>query len=74
MVFRLKDKFFAVNSICPHMGAQLGLSSCNKFIKCPWHGLSFNIKDFRSNHKIFFKLKSWDVKVDLKSKSLLIEV
>ena len=74
MVFKSKNKFFAVNSICPHMGAQLKLSNCKNYISCPWHGLSFNTHDFKSNHKIYSKLKYWNVKVDIKNDSLLVEI
>lgn len=44
-VARVGDRFFAVNSICPHMGGPL---SCGKIeggkIHCPWHEWSFDLE------------------------------
>ncbi len=44
-VVRQGEKFFAVNSICPHMG---GPMSCGKVedgcITCPWHDWKFSLE------------------------------
>jgi nitrite reductase (NADH) small subunit/3-phenylpropionate/trans-cinnamate dioxygenase ferredoxin subunit len=44
-VVRQGDKFFAVNSICPHMG---GPMSCGKVqggrVHCPWHDWAFDVE------------------------------
>ncbi len=43
-VVRAGEKFFALNSICPHMGGPL---SCGRVldgkIHCPWHAWSFDL-------------------------------
>ena len=43
-VARIGDRFFAVNSICPHMGGPL---SCGNIaegkVHCPWHDWSFDL-------------------------------
>lgn len=44
-VVRMGDRFFALNSICPHMGGPL---SCGRVmegkIHCPWHDWSFDVE------------------------------
>ncbi len=48
-VVRIGDRFFAINSICPHMGGPL---SCGRVeegtIHCPWHGWGFDVATGRS--------------------------
>ncbi len=48
-VARIGDRFFAVNSICPHMGGPL---SCGKIehgkVHCPWHGWAFDLESGQS--------------------------
>ena len=48
-VARLGDEFFAVNSVCPHMGGPL---SCGKVVdgsvQCPWHEWRFNLATGKS--------------------------
>ena len=48
-VVRIKDKFFAINSICPHMGGPL---SCGKvegeMVYCPWHEWGFDVTTGKS--------------------------
>src|SRR3989338_5241650 len=46
-VFRSRDKFYAIENVCAHMGGPVGegfLDGEGKNISCPWHGHSFNIK------------------------------
>ena len=44
-VVRMGDRFFALNSICPHMGGPL---SCGPIrdgkIYCPWHDWGFDLE------------------------------
>ncbi len=44
-IVRQGEKFFAINSICPHMG---GPMSCGKImdgkIHCPWHDWGFDLE------------------------------
>lgn len=48
-VVRLGERFFALNSICPHMG---GPMSCGPVtdgkLHCPWHDWSFDIETGKS--------------------------
>ncbi len=44
-IVRQGEKFFAVNSVCPHMGGPI---SCGKVengkIHCPWHDWAFDLE------------------------------
>lgn len=45
-VFRLEDGFFAIDDLCPHMGASLAsghLEGC--VVTCPWHAWRFDVRD-----------------------------
>ncbi len=48
-VVRLGERFFALNSVCPHMG---GPMSCGPVtdgkLHCPWHDWSFDIETGKS--------------------------
>ena len=44
-VARVGDKFFAVNSICPHMGGPLSCGNIHHGrVHCPWHDWSFDLE------------------------------
>lgn len=48
-VVRIGEKFFAVNSICPHMGGPLSCGKVeNGHIQCPWHGWTFEVATGKS--------------------------
>ncbi|MEK7115929.1 MAG: Rieske 2Fe-2S domain-containing protein [Patescibacteria group bacterium] len=48
-VVRLGDRFFAVNSICPHMGGPLSCGTVTEGrLHCPWHGWSFDVETGQS--------------------------
>ena len=45
-VFRVADAFFAIDDVCPHMGASLGEGEVeNGIVTCPWHGWRFRLAD-----------------------------
>lgn len=62
-VIRLGERFFAVNSICPHMGGPL---SCGKVedgcISCPWHDWKFDVETGISPNG--HRIDRYDVKVE----------
>jgi nitrite reductase (NADH) small subunit/3-phenylpropionate/trans-cinnamate dioxygenase ferredoxin subunit len=48
-VVRLGDAFFAVNSICPHMGGPLSCGEVREGrVTCPWHDWVFDVKTGQS--------------------------
>lgn len=47
-VFRVGDDYFAINDLCPHMGASLAsgfFESDLQAVTCPWHAWRFSVKD-----------------------------
>lgn len=62
-VVRIGEKFFAINSICPHMG---GPMSCGRVergsIHCPWHDWAFDVETGISPNG--HRLDRYDVWVD----------
>jgi nitrite reductase (NADH) small subunit/3-phenylpropionate/trans-cinnamate dioxygenase ferredoxin subunit len=47
-LFLDKETVYAMDDMCPHMGASLGAGHvCNGLVVCPWHGWRFRINDGR---------------------------
>ena len=45
-VFNSGGQFFAIDDLCPHMGASLGAGDVeNGIVSCPWHAWRFRITD-----------------------------
>ena len=45
-VFRAGDEYFAIDDLCPHMGASLGAGAvCDGIVTCPWHAWRFRVSD-----------------------------
>src|SRR5262245_66183504 len=45
-VFRQNGQFFAIDDVCPHMGASLsGGYMENNIVTCPWHAWRFRLTD-----------------------------
>ena len=45
-VFHYQGQFFAIDDVCPHMGASLaGGEVENGIVTCPWHAWRFRITD-----------------------------
>ena len=48
-IFKVKDKFYAIDNRCPHRGASLGDGIHSKeVITCPWHAWEFSLKTGRA--------------------------
>lgn len=48
-VVRIGERFFALNSICPHMGGPMSCGTVSQGkIQCPWHDWAFDIETGRS--------------------------
>ena len=64
-VFRHQNQWFAIDDVCPHMGASLsGGYLENNIVTCPWHAWRFRITDgtWADNPRI--KIGSYPVKVE----------
>jgi nitrite reductase (NADH) small subunit len=45
-VFRVRDELFAIDDVCPHMGASLGEGEVEDgIVTCPWHAWRFRLAD-----------------------------
>jgi len=63
-VFHVDGQYFAINDICPHMGASLGAGHVEEgVVTCPWHAWRFCIRDgtWSDNPKI--KTDTYEVRV-----------
>ena len=59
--FWRNNELIIVNSICPHMGAQLYYDKQKDVIKCPWHGLTANPENCKTEHLRFKQIYRWEV-------------
>jgi nitrite reductase (NADH) small subunit len=45
-VFHYRGQYFAIDDVCPHMGASLGSGYVeNGIVTCPWHAWRFRLSD-----------------------------
>ena len=45
-VFLDRGEYFAIDDLCPHMGASLGAGEvCDGAVACPWHAWRFRVSD-----------------------------
>lgn len=46
-VFLQSGEYYAIDDLCPHMGASLGAGylDCDGTVTCPWHAWRFRITD-----------------------------
>ena len=45
-VFRIPNGYYAIDDVCPHMGASLGGGWVeNGVVTCPWHAWRFRLQD-----------------------------
>ena len=64
-VFYIDDRYYAIDDICPHMGASLGSGYVeNGIVTCPWHAWRFKVCDgtWCDNPKL--KVGSYEVRVE----------
>jgi nitrite reductase (NADH) small subunit/3-phenylpropionate/trans-cinnamate dioxygenase ferredoxin subunit len=63
-VFFSQGNYFAIDDLCPHMGASLGAGEvCDGVVTCPWHAWRFSVCDgsWRDNPKL--KVDQFDVRI-----------
>ena len=45
-VFLSDGEYYAIDDLCPHMGASLGAGEvCDGVVTCPWHAWRFRVAD-----------------------------
>lgn len=63
-VFRQQGKYFAMDDVCPHMGASLSEGCVEEgIVTCPWHAWRFRLHDgvWADNPRL--KIGSYQVRV-----------
>ena len=64
-VFRKGDDWYAIDDLCPHMGASLAEGHVEGHsVTCPWHAWRFCIKDGTLEGNPRVKADSFEVKID----------
>jgi nitrite reductase (NADH) small subunit len=64
-VFRIDDRCFAINNICPHQGASLGKGRLKGFVvSCPWHHQQFDIRTGFGPDGGGYCVVNYDVQID----------
>jgi nitrite reductase (NADH) small subunit len=66
-VFRLGERFFAVNNACPHKGASLcegEIVIADKIVRCPWHHWNWRLGDGRLESDPRRRLRTYEVAVE----------
>src|ERR1019366_7955703 len=59
VVFRINGELKILNSICPHMGAQMVCRNRGSELFCPWHGLVYSTKSLNSTHFRYRKAREF---------------
>lgn len=63
-VFRRGESFYAIDDICPHMGASLAEGYVEEdTVSCPWHAWRFCIRDGTWEDNPRIKVDSFSVRV-----------
>ena len=64
-VFHCKGEYFAIDDVCPHMGASLGAGAVEEgIVTCPWHAWRFRICDGTWQDSPNTKIESFAVRVE----------
>jgi nitrite reductase (NADH) small subunit/3-phenylpropionate/trans-cinnamate dioxygenase ferredoxin subunit len=63
-VFNQSGQYFAIDDVCPHMGASLGAGLCiDGVVTCPWHAWRFRISDGTWMDSPRIKIDSFETRV-----------
>lgn len=64
-VFRVNDQWYAIDDLCPHMGASLAEGHVEDHsVTCPWHAWRFCIKDGAWEDNPRTKVDCFEVKIE----------
>lgn len=64
-VFRLGENWYAIDDLCPHMGASLAEGHVDdETVTCPWHAWRFCVKDGTWEDNPRVKVERFEVKVE----------
>ena len=72
-LFRVKDQYFAVGSLCLHRGGPLAEGEVQgHVVTCPWHGWQFDVRTGSFTVIPTLKVKTYNVKME--GGSILVEI
>ena len=65
-VFRRGGEYFAIDDLCPHMGASLGAGEMDEegVVTCPWHAWRFDVCDGTWCDNPRLKIDVYEVRVE----------
>ena len=65
-VFNHGGEYFAIDDLCPHMGASLGAGEVDAdgTVTCPWHAWRFCVRDGTWADNSVLKVDAFDVRVE----------
>jgi nitrite reductase (NADH) small subunit len=64
-LFNVAGTFYAIHNVCPHEGGPLGegrLKGC--VVSCPWHELSFDVRNGQGTDGGGYCVGSYEVRVE----------
>lgn len=64
-LFNIEGAFYAIYSVCPHEGGPLGEGPLKGWVvSCPWHDLSFDIRNGQGTDGGGYCVGSYEVRVE----------
>ena len=64
-VFRDGDDWFAIDDLCPHMGASLAEGHVEgRCVTCPWHAWRFSVENGQWEDNPRVAVETFEVKID----------
>lgn len=64
-VFNVQGTFYAITNICPHEGGPLGEGTLKgHIVSCPWHEMSFDIRDGLGTDGGGYCVGSYEIRVE----------
>jgi nitrite reductase (NADH) small subunit len=65
-VFNRGGQYYAIDDLCPHMGASLGAGYMDEegVVTCPWHAWRFAVEDGTWCDNPRIKIDAFDVRVE----------
>jgi len=65
-LFNVNGAFYAINSVCPHMGGPLadGRLVNETVVECPWHKWTFDVRTGQPDHEGGHEVAAYEVKVE----------
>jgi len=64
-LFKVQDKIYALDHICPHAGGPLAEGGLNnRIVTCPWHGWDFDVTTGQCSFNPAVKIVTYKVRED----------